>query len=159
MKPARDDPNVVVPYSSPFLEREAGEDNWDAFNIKDLRQRTLPPSTEQPRSAVYFLRHLFGPGNALIFEVNGDAPQWTFKLDGSEQIWQIEHDLDIAERDDYQWRPKEVVALAAVGVKPHPSLNFYEEQRRIDQIIIELTESTRPPSAIIQHGPQVQLIW
>jgi hypothetical protein len=150
---------VIVPYSSVFAEREASEDEIEVFSDSGLIEDTLPPDTENPHSDIYLLRHLFGPENELIFKVNGKGPQRDFKLDGSEETWELERDLDIAERGDYRWRPKSAVRIAVVGVMAAPDRNSYEENRRIDQVIIEVTDSPTPPSAVILHGPRVQFAW
>ncbi len=93
---------VLLSYVSPFREAGFPEDNVEVFTVSDLRAQKLSPETEQASSDIFLLRHLFGPHTELGFEVN-DGPDMTFKLDGSDAIWQLEQTLDIAERNDYQW--------------------------------------------------------
>jgi hypothetical protein len=113
---------------------------------------------ESSDSDIYLLGHLFGRENALSIKVD-DGKTKTFKLDGSEKIWQIERDLDIAERDDFQWEPGGNIKVAVVGIMADPARSPSAEQRRIAQIIEELVSSPCPPSAVVRHGPRWEFIW
>jgi hypothetical protein len=148
---------ILLPYNSPFHTAEHQAEEFTTFTVGDLIEQTIPPEIEQVSSDIFLLLHLFGPEAELEFKVQ-DGREMTFRLDGSNAMWQIEDKLDISERGNYQWTSNEI-KIASVGVMADPDRCPVSELKRIDQLIVKLIESPTPPSAIIQHGPRVQFIW